>query len=112
MEIARIINLHVASGIPVNKIFPVIVMHGGVLKAVSTNAYYKEHLKMDNPNLKLIDDLGKLGSKFIACGQAMAFLNIKKEDLLPVVKISLTAQTALSNYQLKGYVKYDVNVDK
>jgi len=67
---------------------------------------------MDNPNLKPIGDLDKLGTRFIACGQAMAFLNIKKEDLLPLVKVSLTAQTALSNYQLKGYVKYYVNVDK
>lgn len=107
MEIARVINLHVASGIPVKKIIPVILVHAAALHAISTNDAYKKIYKTDNPNLKAIDELEKkAGAKFIACGQAMAFLEIKKEDLLPEVKISVTAQTALSHYQLKGYVLY------
>lgn len=105
-EVARVINLHVASGIPLKKIFPVIVAHGAVLNALTTNAYYKEHFKMDNPNIQLINDLAALGTRFIACGQAMAFMEIKKESLLPIVKVSLTAQTVLSSYRLKGYLKY------
>lgn len=105
-EVARKINLHVASGIPLNKIKIVIVAHGPILNALTTNAYYKEHFKLDNPNLKLINDLAAMGAKFIACGQAMAFMDLKKEALLPIVNVSITAQTALSYYQLKGYVKY------
>jgi intracellular sulfur oxidation DsrE/DsrF family protein len=105
-EVARVINLHVASGVPVKKIIPVIVVHAGALHAFTTNVHYKEKYKLDNPNLKLINDLKDLGAKFIACGQAMAFLDIKKEDLLPVMKVSITAQTVLSHYQLKGYVLY------
>lgn len=105
-EVARIINLHVASGIPLKKIFPVIVVHAAALNAITTNAYYQKHYKMDNPNIKLINDLKGLGAKFISCGQAMAFFDVKREDLLPIVKVSLTAQTVLSSYQLKGYVKY------
>ena len=105
-EVARKINLHVASGIPLKKIFPVIVVHGGALFALTNNAYFKEKFKVDNPNLKLISDLEGLGARFIACGQAMAFIDLKRESLLPLVKISLTAQTVLSHYQLKGYVKY------
>jgi intracellular sulfur oxidation DsrE/DsrF family protein len=106
VEIARIINLHVASGIPLKKIFPVIVVHGGALNVITTNAYYKEHFKMDNPNLKLINELEASGARFIACGQAMTYFDVKKEALLPFVKVSLTAQTVLSSYGLKGYVKY------
>ena len=106
VEVARKINLHVASGVPLKKIIPVIVVHGGALNALTTNAYYKDKYKVDNPNIKLIGELKAVGAKFIACGQAMAFLDLKKESLLPDVRISLTAQTALSNYQLKGYVKY------
>jgi intracellular sulfur oxidation DsrE/DsrF family protein len=106
-EIVRVINLHIASGIPVKKIIPVIVVHGGALYAIVNNAAYQKKYKLDNPNLKTIDELEKkTGAKFIACGQAMAFFEVKKEDLLPEVKISLTAQTVLSHYQLKGYVKY------
>src|SRR6476661_7067345 len=40
-EVARVINLHVASGIPLKKIIPVIVVHAGALKAISTNEYYR-----------------------------------------------------------------------
>jgi intracellular sulfur oxidation DsrE/DsrF family protein len=105
-EVARVINLHVASGIPLKKIFPVIVVHAGALNAITNNAFYQERYKMDNPNLKLIDDLRNIGTKFIACGQALAFFDIKREALLPTVKVSLTAQTVLSSYRLKGYLKY------
>ena len=105
-EVARKINLHVASGIPLKKIFPVVLVHAAALNAITTNKYYKEHYKLDNPNLKVINDLVKLGAKFIACGQAMAFFNITADDLLPLVIILLTAQTVLSSYQLKGFVLY------
>ncbi len=103
-EVARIINLHLAAGIPVKNIIPVIVGHGRVLNAFRTNASYRAKFKLDNPNLKLLDEFRKIGIKFIACGQAMAFQGITKEELLPDVKISLTAQTVLSSYQLKGFV--------
>jgi intracellular sulfur oxidation DsrE/DsrF family protein len=108
VEVARIINLHAASGIPANKIIPVIVVHAKALHAFATNRFYRDHYKMDNPNLKLISELKNIGAKFIACGQAMNFLNVKKEDLLDEVKVSLTAQTVKSSYQLKGYVLYDL----
>jgi len=105
VEVARVINLHVASGVPLKKIFPVIVVHGPALNALKNNEYYQKKYKMDNPNIKLINELANVGAKFIACGQAMAFTDTKREALLPLVKISLTAQTALSSYRLKGYIK-------
>jgi len=105
-EVARVINLHVASGIPIKNIKPVIVVHAAALNAITTNAFYKEHFKVDNPNIKLINDMKAIGATFIACGQAMEFFDVNKQALLPDVKVSLTAQTVLSNYRLKGYVKY------
>jgi intracellular sulfur oxidation DsrE/DsrF family protein len=109
-EIVRVINLHAASGIPLKRIIPVIIVHGMALDAISNNENYQKKHKSDNPNIKTIDELKKItGAKFIACGQAMAFFEVKKEDLLPDIKISLTAQTVLSHYQLKGYVLYKIN---
>ncbi|RTL60289.1 MAG: hypothetical protein EKK37_05485 [Sphingobacteriales bacterium] len=104
VEVVRVINLHVASGIPLKRIIPVIVVHGGALNAFTTNEYYNKKFKSDNPNIKVIGELEKLGAKIIACGQAMAYKNIQKEDLLPTIKVSITAQTVLTNYQLKGFV--------
>ena len=109
VEVARIINLHVASGIPLEKISPVIVVHAGSLNAFTTNEFYNGKFKMDNPNMKLIGELEKLGAKFISCAQAMFFFEVDKEALLPMFKVSLTAQTILSSYQMKGYVKYRIN---
>lgn len=104
VEVARIINLHVASGIPTKNIIPVIVAHGGVLHALKNNEYFQKKYKIDNPNIKLIGELEKFGAKYIACGQAMSFLEIQKEAFLPQVKVSLTAKTIISGYQLKGFV--------
>lgn len=104
VEVARIINLHVASGIPLKNISVVVVVHSGALNSLRTNPSYQKRFKMDNPNLKVIKDLEKLGVRFIACGQAMDFIDIKNNELLPEVKVSFTAQTALTGYQLKGYV--------
>lgn len=105
-EVGRIINLHIASGIPKNKLDVVVVVHGHALHALYNNNAYKKKYGIDNPNIVLINELMKNGVKFIACGQAMNFFDVKQEEMVPNIKISLTAQTVLSNYQLKGYVWY------
>jgi intracellular sulfur oxidation DsrE/DsrF family protein len=105
-DVARILNLHYASGIPPKQIIPVVVLHGPGLDAVLTNAVYRKKHSIDNPNIKLVHDLINVGTKFIVCGQALAFKGLTKDDVLPEMKVSLTAQTVLSNYQLHGYVLY------
>lgn len=112
VEIARLINLHVASGIPLKNLSVIIVAHGLALHSISTDQAYQKKFKMNNPNLKLIKDLEKIGVRFIACGQAMDFIDVKEEDLVPGVKISLTAQTALTGYQLKGYALKSLDPEK
>ncbi len=107
-EVARVINLHVASGIPAKRIIPVIVVHAAALNALKNNEAYQKKYKMDNPSIKLIEDLKKMGAKFIACGQAMEFFEVKKEEFVPGIQISLTAQTVVSSYQLKGYIWHPV----
>jgi intracellular sulfur oxidation DsrE/DsrF family protein len=111
-EVARVLNLHVASGIAPKKITPVILVYGPGLEALMNNESYHQKHSVDNPNIKLIRDIENAGGKFIACGQAMAFADVKREQLLPEVKITLTAQTVLSNYQLQGYVLYSIRVDR
>jgi intracellular sulfur oxidation DsrE/DsrF family protein len=106
VETARILNLHIAAGIAANKLKPVIIVHAGALNAITNNDYHNKHFKIPNPNLAIIKDLEKAGAKMIACGQAMAFLDIKKEELLPEVKVAYSAKTTISTYQLKGYVLY------
>jgi intracellular sulfur oxidation DsrE/DsrF family protein len=106
-EIAHKINLHVAAGIPLKNIHIVIIIHGPALKAITNNEYYQAHFKMDNPSIKLVNDIAAAGAKFIACGQAMAFQGIEKANMLPVIGVAFTAQTALSYYQMKGYIRFE-----
>lgn len=112
VEIARILNLHVASGIPLSHIHPVIVVHGGSLFSIENNGVYQAKYKKDNPNSKLIQDLMKNGAKFIACGQALDMFDINKKELYPGVKLSLTAQTVLSDYIGQSYVLYGIHEEK
>lgn len=105
-DVARILNLHFTSGIPPKQIIPVVVIHGPGLDAVMTNECYRKKHGIDNPNIKLVHDLMDVGAKFIICGQAMAFRELTKADMMPEMRVTLTAQTVLSSYQLHGYVHY------
>jgi len=105
VEIARIVNLHYASGIPLHNLDFVVVAHGPALNAFMHNEAYKQKFNTDNPNIPLIRELQKqVGLQMISCGQAMFVFGFPKISLLPEVKVSLTAQTVLSGYQMKGYM--------
>ncbi|MBK7433105.1 MAG: DsrE family protein [Chitinophagaceae bacterium] len=110
-EVARKINLHVAAGIPKKNIDVVVAVHAGAIFAFLKNEEYKRKFKTDNPNIAIIKELQNFGVKFIVCGQAMTFLKTEDENLVPGIKLALTAQTVLSTYQLKGYVYYDIRLD-
>jgi intracellular sulfur oxidation DsrE/DsrF family protein len=111
-EICRILNLHAASGIPVKNITPIIVVHAKALFSFYTNEAYQKKFKTDNPNIAVIEELiKKTGVKFIACGQAMSFLEVLPEQMIPQMKVSLTAQTVLSHYHLTGYKLYEITED-
>jgi len=105
-EIGRSLNLHIASGVPKKNMHIVAVVHAAAIYSLLNNENYKKKYNVDNPNLALLKELQNAGVKFIACGQAMYFFNVEKEQMIPGVKISLTAQTVLSSYQLKNYVHY------
>gem|GEM_PF-189723 len=108
-EVARLLNLHLAAGIPKKNIDVVVVVHGNALNALLNNESYAKKYKVNNPNLSLLTELQNADVKIIACAQALFFWNINAADMIPGVKISLTAQTVLSNYQLKNYVYYDLS---
>jgi intracellular sulfur oxidation DsrE/DsrF family protein len=110
IEAGRILNLHVAAGIPKENIELVLVVHAGALNAFLTNEKYKKKYDVENPNLPLLKELDSFKVKFINCGQAMHYQGLEKEDFLPGVKVALTAQTVLSSYQAKNYVLYNLEI--
>ncbi len=108
-EVGRLLNLHIAAGIPKNNIDIVVIAHGGILKSFYTDSIYKEKYKIKNPNDSLLHELLGAGVKFIACGQAMNFINIDKSQMFPWVKVALSAQTVITDYQLRGYIHRDLS---
>jgi len=110
-EIGRIINLHIAAGVPVENLDVVIITHGQAMFSILNNEAFKKQFKADNPNLAIIKELESANAKFIACGQAMQFLEVKNDALLPEVKIAMAAKVAISTYQMKGYTIYDIDED-
>ena len=110
-EAGRFINLHLAAGVPKENLEVVMVIHGKALYTILNNEAFKKQFKTDNPNAGIVKELEDAGVQFIACGQAMQFLEVKKEELRPEVKIALSARTAISTYQLKGYALYEIEED-
>ncbi|HUQ96556.1 MAG TPA: DsrE family protein [Chitinophagaceae bacterium] len=103
-EAGRIINLHVGGGVPPKNLHTVLIVHGGSIKALLKNDAYQALYKMNNPNLDYLHELMNAGVQILVCGQAMFFLNVNRQDLMPGVKVALSAKTVLTAYQMKGYV--------
>lgn len=106
-EIGRILNLHIASGIPAKHMEIVVAVHGLSIFSIQNDKAYNKMFHINNPNAVLLKELQDAGVKFIACGQAMAFLEVEKESLLPGIKKALTAQTIISSYQMKGFALFN-----
>ena len=58
---------------------------------------------MDNPNRELVESLLGAGVEVIMCGQSSKTRGLPKEDLIPGVKIALSAMTANIQLQNQGY---------
>ena len=111
-SLARFINMHHAQGVPVKNIKLALVLHGGAAKDVTRDSYYIGETEKNvdgkteqigNANAPLIKALLENGVEIYVCGQTAAYYDIKNEDLLPGVKMSLSAMTAHALLQQKGY---------
>lgn len=110
-EVARTYNLHIANGVPADKIQIVAVIHGGMSLAAGTNEAYQEKYGLDNPNMLAIKELEKVGVKFYMCGQSMSFWNIPAESITPEVGIAISAKTIFVMLDQMGYSYLDVGED-
>ena len=103
---ARIINLHAASGIPKDKMTIIAVVHNTGLDAFFTNEKYREKYGVDNPSLLLIGEFLDLGIQFVACGQTIEMNGNFAPDFIPQLKIAVSALPVITEYVGKGFVKY------
>jgi intracellular sulfur oxidation DsrE/DsrF family protein len=100
---ARFLNMNANAGMSKEQLKAAIVIHASAWQDVLKNKDYKEKFGVDNPNLKLINELNEAGVDIILCGQTAAYRDLNKDNVIPSVKFALSAMTALVQYQNNGY---------
>ncbi len=101
---ARFINMHVAAGVPPENIRLAIIVHGGASVDLTKQAIYAPRNDgATNGSANAIATLQKHGVEFRLCGQSAAAHKITNADLLPGVKMDLSAMTGHALLQQQGY---------
>lgn len=96
---ARFLNMHAAAGVPAENMELAVVVHGGAYKDLLTDEARGEA----NPNADLIAQLVAAGTRIELCGQTAAYYKVSDGDLLPGVKIVLSAMTSHALLQQDGF---------
>lgn len=102
-SLARYINMHVQKGIPLKNIHLSFVLHGVSGKDALSDEAYKKRYGVNNPNSAHIKALADKGVHMFICGQSATYAGYKKSELMPEIKMALSAMTVLTVYQANGY---------
>lgn len=104
-SVARLINMLAASGVPMSKIHPaVVVWSAGMFDVTKQARYGKEYGGAINPNMALVAELIAKGVPIYVCGQSAAQHDVLKSDLLPGVKMALSGMTTHAMLHQQGYL--------
>ncbi|MDQ7048911.1 MAG: DsrE family protein [Enterobacterales bacterium] len=102
-SIARFINMHALNGVKLKDMQIAVVLHGAATRDLLTNASYQKRYDNDNPTAELVKQLLERDVKFYLCGQSLYFMKLNKKDLIPGVKVALSAMTISTMLQAEGY---------
>jgi len=106
--VARFLNMHAQSGIPASQLKVALIVHGTAARNLLTDKAFRDRYKVDNPNRELVADLLEAGVEVIMCGQSSRTRGLPKEDLIPGIKIALSAMTANLQLQNQGYLPFNL----
>ncbi|MFD1293920.1 DsrE family protein [Lutibacter holmesii] len=101
--VARFLNMHGQQGIKEENMKVVVILHGAATKSALSMKAYEKKYDAKNPNTELIEALQKKDVEIFVCGQSLLFNKFDLEDVSKNVKVSLSALTALVEYQSNGY---------
>jgi len=89
--------------IPVTQAKFVIVFHGAAITGILDNEHYKERYHIDNPNLKVVNELKKAGVKLFVCGQNLLSEHMDLKTISSDVTVASDALIVLMTFQNEGY---------
>ncbi|MFN8356194.1 MAG: DsrE family protein [Spirosomataceae bacterium] len=102
-KLARLLNVHIAAGVPAKNLDMVVVIHFVGTPIILSDEAHQKKFGMPNPNTKLINEMAAKGVKFYVCGQSLRARNLVNEARNPNIKVVHAALLALTTFQLKGY---------
>jgi intracellular sulfur oxidation DsrE/DsrF family protein len=102
-HMARLINLMGLADIKPENYEIVGVISGYAGPAVLKNDLYRKKFKRDNPNIGLIKELKKAGTKLYVCGQWLSDAGYQPDCVNPEIDITLSALVAVPTLELRGY---------
>ncbi|WCL54165.1 DsrE family protein [Gimibacter soli] len=101
--LARFINMMVDAGVPKERLHVAAVFHGGATVDVAKDDYYTANKQAANGNAALIAALVEAGAEIYVCGQSATRYGVTNTDLLPGVKMALSAITAHAMLANQGF---------
>jgi intracellular sulfur oxidation DsrE/DsrF family protein len=101
--LARFLNMHARAGVAPERMQLALVLHGRAGKDALDHEGFRARHGHDNPNLELIEKLDAAGVEIILCGQTAMHRGLPADRLAAPVKLALSAMTALSVLQSRGY---------
>lgn len=102
-RVARVTNLYYAAGVPLDQLKFVVSINSDAVPAALNNAQFHKAYGVDNPNLKLIDELKKAGVEVSICDQSVAFHNLQRDWIDRRVTHTISSGTTVATLQNAGY---------
>ncbi|MEX2527266.1 MAG: DsrE family protein [Gemmatimonadota bacterium] len=100
---ARFLNMHARAGVPLERMRVAVVLHGSAGKDALQEGPYEDRFDAQNPNADMIRALAATGVEFYMCGQTAMSRNLPAADLLPEIRMALSAMTARAMLRARGY---------
>lgn len=102
-NVARMINLHVAGGISPEKISVAVAIHGEATSITLDHEGYLTKHGVQNPNIKLMEQLQRSGVELYVCGQSLVGRSYDFDDINGYVKPALSMLTTVTSKMNQGY---------
>lgn len=109
VTVARFINMHIQQGVPAKNLKVALVLHGAATKNSLNDLSYLKKYGKKNPNSRLLSALKQANVDIFVCGQSLYAKGYKKENISKNVQLSLSALTALVQYQSNEYQLINFN---
>jgi len=97
------LNLFGAAGVSLKNVKFAVVFHGSAMDGLLDDSHYRAKFGVENPNLKVMEEMKKRGVELFVCGQNLAFEKIDPKTLSPDVQVASDALLVLMAYQNDGY---------